>query len=150
MAPPNSTLIASAIINKLLNDATLMALMPAVYLDVAGPGATKYIIVSLVDHEDVGELQQRAYEDALYLVKAVALAALSTDVRAAADRIQTLLEDQPLEPVGSPSDIPGYSWMTTHRERFIWYTEPDEVDLSQRFQHCGGQYRVQMAVDQLS
>jgi hypothetical protein len=42
--------------------------------------------------------------------------------------------------------VTGYTWMTTHRENRIRQTEVDEVDPTLRWQHRGGQYRVQMSV----
>lgn len=150
---PDSGNIDAAISARLLADTTLMALMPdGVFFDVAAPEAQRFVIVSLVDEEDVGQFKTdqddgRAYEDALYLIKAVALTSTGADVKSAAARIDTLFEDQPLENAGSPNDIPGYSWMTSHRESRVRYVEVDSIDPKIRWQHRGGRYRVQMAVD---
>ena len=78
-----------------------------------------------------------AYEDALYLVKVVALGS-GVDVKAAAARIHTLLEDQVLT-------VSGYTHMVMHRESRIRMTEVDQADASIRWQHRGGRYRVQQA-----
>lgn len=137
---PDSSLIDDAIIAKLLNDATLMAILTdGVFVDEAKQGAKKFVIVSLIDEHDEGVFQQRAYEDALYLVKAVTLDSSGANVKTAAARIDALLEDQPLTAAG-------YTWMSTVREERVRYMEVDELDRSIRWQHRGGHYRVQMSV----
>jgi hypothetical protein len=75
----------------------------------------------------------------LYLVKAVGLASTGADVKAAAARIEAVLEDVPLT-------IPGYVHMVTCREARIRYTEVDAVDDTIRWQHRGGHYRVQASM----
>lgn len=146
--PPDSSEIDAALVATLLGDAALMALLPdGVYFDVARPGAQRFVLVSLVAEEDVGQFGGRAYEDALYLVKAVALGTSGADVKTAAARLDALLEDQPLAVTpGSPAGVPGYAWMTCHREARVRYTEVDDLDPSIRWQHRGGHYRVQFAV----
>jgi hypothetical protein len=135
----DSSLIDAALVAKLLNDTTLAGLMPdGVFFDEAKQGAQKFVIVSLVDESDEGKFGGRAFEDALYLVKAVALNSSGGDVKTAAARIDALLEDQALT-------VSGYTWMTTHREARIRYTEVDEIDRSIRWQHRGGRYRVQLS-----
>lgn len=137
---PDSSAVDAAIVSALLNDTTLMALMTdGVFWDQAKPGAEKFVIVSLVDEADEGKFGGRAYEDALYLVKAVALGSSGADVKTAAARIDTLLEDKSLT-------ASGYAWMTAHREARVRYTEVDDVDPSIKWQHRGGRYRVQMSV----
>lgn len=137
----DSSSVDGALVAKLGSDAALLAVMTnGVYVDEAPQGATKFVIVSLVDEQDVAMLGGRAYEDALYLVKAVGLGASGADVRTAAARIDALLEDQPLT-------ITGYTHMTTFRESRVRYTEVDELDASIRWQHRGGRYRVQVALN---
>ena len=137
---PDSSLIDAAILAKLVNDATLSALLPdGVWMDEAKQGAQRFVIVSLIQEFDEGEFGGRAFEDALYLVKAVALATTGADVKTAAARIDTLLEDQPLTATG-------YTWMATFREERVRFTEVDGVDPSIRWQHRGGRYRVQFSV----
>jgi hypothetical protein len=136
----DSSDIDNAVIGVLLGDATLMALMPGgVYFGAAPPKGTAFVIISLVTAEDEPVFGSRAIEDVLYLIKAVALTSSGADVKAAAHRIDVLLEDQPLV-------IPGYVHMVTCRESRIRYPEVDEVDDTIRWQHRGAQYRVQASI----
>jgi hypothetical protein len=137
--PGDSSAVDAAIVAALLSDATLSSLMPdGVFIDEANPNAKRFVVVSLIDHRDVAAFGGRAYEDALYLVKAVAINTSGSDVKAAAARIDAVLEDEILT-------APGYVWMTGHRESRIRSTEVDEVDRSIRWQHRGGRYRVQVS-----
>lgn len=137
---PDSSGIDDAIVSKLVNDATLTALMPdGVYFNEASQAATKFVIVSVVDEADVDTFGGRAYEDALYLVKAVEKSSSGVTVKSAAARIDVLLAEQSLT-------ASGYTWMSTAREGRIRYAEVDEVDASIRWQHCGANYRVRMSL----
>jgi hypothetical protein len=137
---PDSSAIDNALIAKLAADATLLGHCPnGVYWDEAPPGSTRFVIVSLIDQFDEAVFGGRAIEDALYLVKAVALSTASVNMQAAAARIDALLEDQTLT-------VSGYSYMTMHREARVRITEVDDVDASIRWFHRGGHYRVQMSV----
>ena len=133
--------IAAALIAKLGSDSELLALCPnGVYWDEAPPGATRFVIVSFVAAEDVGVFGRRAIEDGLYFVEARMLSTVSgANIKAAAARIDALLEDQPLA-------VTGYSWMTTHREAPTRLTEVDAVDPSIRWFRRGGHYRIQMSL----
>src|SRR6185295_20376299 len=96
---PDSSAIDNAIVAKLLGDATLMATMPdGVFWEEANPGSQRFVIVSLVDEVDGQRFGSRAFEDALYLVKAVALSQSGGDVKTAAARIDALLEQGTLAP----------------------------------------------------
>ena len=144
---PDSSAIDQALIDKLLNDATLRALMPdGVFFEeagasmVGGGNPTQFVIVSLVDAVDEPMFGGRAYEDVLYLVKAVELSSVATkNIKAAAARIDVLLEDQPLT-------VAGYTWMTCHRESRIRLTEVDDQDTTIRWFRRGGHYRVEMSL----
>jgi hypothetical protein len=140
---PDTSQITNGLIATLAADATLLALMPnGVYYDLAPQGATRYVIVSLFEAIDVAEFGRRAIESALYLVKAVALSSAlpaMDDIRAAAARIDDLLEDVPFE-------ADGYEWITTYRTEPKRITEPDGENRSTRWFHRGGMYRVQFAV----
>lgn len=137
--PSNSSDIDSALVTKLGADAALLALLPhGAHWDEAPPGSTRFVIVSLVDAADEPMQGGCAYEDALYLVKAVALSTAGADMKAAEARIKALLEDQALV-------VAGYTWMTLHREARIRRTEVDDADPSIRWYHRGGHYRLQMA-----
>jgi len=140
---PDSEAIERALAARLGADATLLALCPNnVYLDEAPPGMTRFVIVSLVDEADEPRFGGRAYEDALYLVEARLLSTTANadaNCRAAAARIDVLLEDQTFTAAG-------YTWMTCHREGRVRLTEVDAVDPSVRWYRRGGNYRVQMSV----
>lgn len=137
---PDSSDIDNALIAKLGADATLLSLMPnGVYWDESPQGATQFVIVSLVDEHDDPMFGGRADEDVLYLVKAVELSTVSVkNIKAAAARIDALLEDGDLDP-------PGYGLMLMAREARVRLTEIDERDASIRWQHRGGHYRVMVA-----
>ena len=137
---PDSSDIDSALTATLLADATLMAILTdGVFIDEAPPGATRFLIISLIDEEDIPQFGGRAIEDALYMVKAVALLKTGANVAAAAARIDALLEDTTLT-------VAGYTVMAMHRESRIRTTEVDELDATIRWHHRGGRYRVQCAV----
>jgi hypothetical protein len=146
VVPPDSSDIDNALVAKLGADTALLALMTnGVYVDEAPDGSIRHVIVSLVIETDVATFDQgRAIEDALYLVKAVALSTHNgvalgpTVMKAAAARIDALLEDGTLS-------IAGYELMTMHREERVRQTEVDDVDPSIRWFHRGGRYRVQVA-----
>jgi len=144
----DSSDIDAALIAKLGSDATLLALCPnGVYMDEAPQGSTRFVIVSLVDEVDEPVFGTRAYEDALFLIEARMLSTANGNIKAAAARIDALLEDQPLRAPGSPvTNVAGYTWMTTYRESRVRLTEVDEVDPSIRWYRRGGNYRVQMSV----
>lgn len=138
---PDSSDIDNALVAKLGADATLLGYCPnGVYVDEAPPGSTRFVIVSLVDEHDEGQFGSRAYEDALFSVEARMLSTVAgANVKAAAARIDVLLEDQPLT-------VAGYTWMTLHRESRVRMTEVDDADNSIRWYRRGGQYRLQMSV----
>lgn len=136
---PDSAAIDQALIAKLGSDATLLSYMTnGVYPDEAPPNMTKFVIVSLVDEHDEPMFGSRAYEDALYLVKAVEKGTDATNARAAAARIDTLLD------YGTMT-VTGYGVMTMRRESRVRMTEVDDLDKSIRWQHRGGQYRVMVS-----
>jgi hypothetical protein len=139
---PDSSAIDAALVVKLGADATLLALCPnGVYVDEAPPGSTRFVIVSLVGEDDEATYGQgRTVEDALFQVEARMLSTVAgADIKAAAARIDVLLEDQPLT-------VTGYTWMTLHRESRIRTTEVDEADPSIRWYRRGGHYRLQMSI----
>ena len=131
----DSSAIDQALVAKLLNDPTLMASMSdGVWWDIAKKDATRFVIVSLASGADEPMFGGRAYEGPLYLVQAVALNTTGADVRAAAARIDELLE-------GGTLTIPGYSLMAIQREDRLRTTEVD-ANSDQRWHHRGGYYAV--------
>ena len=139
---PDSSDIDAAIVTKLQSDATLAALLQSgtsVFVDEAPSGATQFVIVSLVDEVDEPQFGGRAFEDALYLVKAVELSTVAVkNIKAAAARIDALLEQGSLT-------VTGYSLALLRREARIRITEVDDVDSSIRWAHRGGHYRIVMS-----
>lgn len=137
----DSSDIDNAIVTKLGADATLLALCPnGVYVDEAPGGATRFVIVSLVDEQDEAVFGGRAIENALYAIEARMLSTVAgANIKAAAARIDVLLEDQSLT-------VAGYTWMDVHRESRIRMTEVDDQDTTIRWYRRGGQYRVQMSL----
>ena len=138
---PDSADIDNALVAKLGADATLLALCPnGVYVDEAPSGSTRFVIVSLVDEQDEAVFGGRAIEDAVFQVEARMLSTVAgANPKAAAARIDALLEGQPLT-------VAGYSWMTLHRESRIRTTEVDEADPSIRWYRRGGNYRLMMSL----
>lgn len=143
MPPPDSSGVLNALVAKLGTDPALLALMPnGVYEDLAPPGAKRFVIVSEITSFDVPVFGGRAFEDGFYLVEARALVGSTVpegDVRAAALRIDAMLEDGDLT-------VEGFGLMTMHREEFVRGLEVDEIDRSIRWKRRGGRYRVQVAV----
>jgi len=132
----DSSDIDNALVTKLAADATLLALCPnGVYVDEAPPGSTRFVIVSLVDENDEGIFGARAIEDALYQVEAQMLTTAGGNIKAAAARIDALLEQGTLT-------VAGYSVMALFRESRIRLTEVDAVDNSIRWLRRGGNYRL--------
>ena len=134
--------IDTALLTKLSSDGTLLALMPDnVWMDEAPPGSKRFVVVSLVDENDEQRFGARAFEEARYLVKAVALSTApnaAANVKSAAARIDVLLNDQTLTATG-------YSTMVMERESRIRVVEVDDVDPTVRWYHRGGQYHVVMS-----
>lgn len=132
---PDSSDVDAALSAKLLADGALAALMPdGIWFDIATHGATRFVIVSQLAHEDAYMFEGVAWERFLYLVKAVAKSSTGADVKAAAARIHTLLQDGTLT-------VTGYELMVMQRTERVRYTEVDE-DTDERWQHRGGQYEV--------
>lgn len=136
----DSSDIDTAVVQRLASDAQLTALLPdGVWFDDAPQGKQRFALVSLVIARDEGQMAapggRRALEDVLYLVRAVLLATNSANAKAAAARIDALLDDHVLT-------IPGYACLAVQRVERFRGTEVDPVDASLRWQHRGGHYRV--------
>jgi hypothetical protein len=132
----DSSDIDNALIAKLGGDATLLTLCPnGVYWGEAPPGSTRFVVVSMADQLDEPMFSGRAFENALYLVKAVMLSTAAGDIKGAAARIDVLLDQQPLT-------VSGYGVSIVRRETRERQTEPDAVDPSIRWYHRGGTYRL--------
>jgi hypothetical protein len=137
---PDSSLVEDALMAKLRGDATLKSLLPdGVWWDAGDVKSKRFIVCSLVDHSDVPVFGGRAWEDYLFLVKAVMLNSAGGSVKAAALRIDEVLNDQPLSVGG------GFGFMAMFRERRIRMTETDSENSAIRWLHRGGHYRVQVS-----
>jgi len=109
----DSSDVDAALVTKLSTDGALTALATdGVYIDEAPSGKTKFVIVSLVDEHDEPQFSGRAFEDALYQVVYRERSTSGVNAKAAAARIDALLDNQPLT-------VTGYSLMTMRRERRI-------------------------------
>ena len=132
----DSSDVDNALIALLGADATLLALCPnGVYYDEAPPNSTRFVIVSLADQHDEPMFRARAFEDGLYLVKAVMLSTSGGDIKSAAARIDALLDQQTMT-------VSGYSVTTMRRDSRVRITEVDDEDKSIRWFHRGGRYQV--------
>lgn len=131
--------VDAALTAKLLNDATLMALVPdGVFFDVAPQGATRFLILSAETHDDEGmQTDTTAYETFIYVIKAVTSNTSGLDVKTAAARLKTLLHYGTLT-------ITGYSLMRMKMIERIRYTELDE-DKDLRWQHRGGRFELMVS-----
>lgn len=144
-----SSAIDSAVIGVLAADATLIGLMPGgVYYQLAPPNTQQFVIVSIADSADQQMFGSRAWESVLYLVKAVEFSSLTVphnNARAAAERIDALLDPQPPAPPATLT-IPGFGTMVVQREgRRVRDFETDAKDATIRWAHRGAHYRVMAA-----
>jgi hypothetical protein len=132
----DSSEVEAALVAKLSGDGALTALAAdGVYMDEAPSGKTKFVIVSLVDETDESQFGGRAFEDATYRVTYRERSTSGVNAKAAAARIDALLDNQPLT-------VTGYTLMAMRREKRLRFTEVDEIDPSLRWQHRGGEYAV--------
>lgn len=136
----NPSAIRDAVVAKLEASAALLAAFPdGVCFGVAPPGATQFVIVSLViaEDEDVMGEADAGIQTHLYLVKAVDRSTSAVNVAAGAALIHELLQKTTL-------DIDGYHHMVTKRVEHVEYLEVDE-DTDEQWQHCGGRYEVMVS-----
>ncbi len=140
---PDSSEIDAALVAKLQADTGvggLATLMPGgTWMDAGPAGSTQHVIVSLVDAHDEPVFEGRAFEDGLYLVKAVELSTVAVkNIKAAAARIDALLE-------GGTLTIAGYRLMVMRRVERVRVTELDDAASSIQWQHRGARYQVMVA-----
>ncbi len=109
-----------------------------VYFNVARKDATRFVVLEVAGHADTYGFNFEAWQVFRYLIKAVALNSNGSDVAAAADRINVLLQDA----VDLP--IAGYQVMQSKRTTAIRYLDVDAENPSIRWQHRGGLYDVQV------
>lgn len=141
---PDSQDIDNALVAKLGADAALLVQATnGAYYEQAPPDSTRYVLVSLVDEEDVQQFNGRSHENALYRVVMWGRSTPKTPLpagvmKAGAARIDALLD-------GGTLTVAGYSLMTIQREARIRDNDVDEVDSSIHYEVRGGEYRVVMS-----
>jgi hypothetical protein len=138
--PPDSSAIDAALVATLAADAQLTALCPdGIYWDVAPAGMQRFVLVSLTAADDEPVFEGRAWEDMIYLVKAVMLSTVANQTsKEAAARIDQVLE-------GATLAANGYDTMIVRRERRFRTTEADPRDPTIQWFHRGGWYRAVMS-----
>jgi Protein of unknown function (DUF3168) len=141
MADPSA--VTSALIGKLIADPQLTALMPdGVYRDIAPHGKTRFVIVTkMTDARDYMLGGGMAFDELTYLVKAVERNTSGTNATTAASRIYTLLHNGALGVTGY-----GVLWMRLADENAtIEYSEPDDDNPDDRWQHRGWQISIMVS-----
>jgi hypothetical protein len=141
MALLNVATVTIALLQILQQDTALRALMPdGVWFAEAPPGATRFVILSLVSSAEVPIFGGPGYKDTVYLVEARALAPAtsSSTVESAFARITGLLTDAPLT-------ITDYGAMLVQFEEELESVEVDDIDPSIRWNRCGGHLHVMVA-----
>lgn len=128
--------IDSWLYTKLTGDTTLMTTLTGVFADVAPFGqAFPYGIIALQDAEDVmGVNGVRILTAATYQVRIVTDATGFGGIKAAADRIDTLLHR-------ASGSVTGGVIISCVREAPLRYTELYQGKL---YRHMGGLYRLQV------
>lgn len=137
----DSSEIDNALVAKLGADAQLLSYaINGVHMDEAPPKTTRFVIVSVIDAFDEGVFGGRAVEDVLYLVEYRELKQGTGQAKAAAARIDELLNEGELV-------VPaGYTFMAMFRDSRTRHTETDEAEESIRWYRRGGRYRVQVSM----
>jgi hypothetical protein len=137
---PDSGLVDAALMERLANDAALMALCPGgVYWSLrpeTTPAATAFVLVAYYDGDRVDGFGGPLWETTVYTVKAVILNTSRTPARQAAARIHALLEGQLLD----LSDA-GYVPMHLARTDRIAFNELDPANKAM-WHHHGGLYAL--------
>jgi hypothetical protein len=143
-----NTAVTSALINFLLADAALRALVPdGVFKDLPGPSmahggnATRFVVVSYIGGPPVTTFGGRSHTDTLYLVEAQMLSTAGGNVNAAAERLDDLLDPQPPAPPCALT-VPGFGVMAVVIEEPTEATERDAADSSIVWTRAGGRYHV--------
>ena len=128
--------VDAALLAILEGDAELGALLPdGVYMDIAAPEATRFVLVAQLSESDEPMFGACAFETYLYLVKAVAPGKSAGDtVLPASRRIRELLDGAVLNPSG-------YADMRCARVERVRYSEFDAIN-DVRWHHRGGHYEI--------
>lgn len=140
----DSNAVDAAVFTR-LTEPTLVGLMPGgVFADVSAGTPTKFVIVSMLAHEDEYMFGGVAFERFVYLIKAVEkITTGAGNVKAASARIHTLMQcHTAAQRAAVQLTIDGYTHEHTKRLERVRYTEVDSVDKDIRWQHRGGHYEV--------
>ena len=133
-----SRAIHQAIVDLLLADAALAALLPdGVYMESGPDGATRFAVVAWLDGHNDRMFGARAIENGLYAVKAVTLGDVARNAAAEA-RIDEVLDNAVLM-------VEGYAPMIFLNEHPIRFKEMDAGDVSIIWYHGGAEYDVVMS-----
>jgi hypothetical protein len=139
MALLNVATVTIAVLQILQQDTALRVLMPdGAWFAEAPPGATRFVVLSLVSSMDTPIFGGPAYKESVYLVEARALMTSGADVESAFARITTLLTDAQLT-------ITDYGAMLVQFEEELEMVEVDTIDPSIRWNRCGGHLHVMVA-----
>lgn len=142
-APRDSSAVMNAVVALLGSDTQLLGLMPnGVWEDEAPTGSTRFVIVSQVAVDDE-PIYLGAIEHHLIQAEARSLSTANGDVRAAALRIDALMDPQ--APALPGLVVPGYALVDVQREEPIRKRERDEVDRSILWFRRGARYRVEVS-----
>lgn len=125
-----------ALLALLRADTTLFGICPdGVWVDEAPPSAQRFVIVSLIVGFDEQMFGGRAYEDVLYLVKAVILSTTGGNIAVAAARINEILHYKNLVVPNAVSSL-------MRRTERVRETEVDPDNPAIRWFHRGGRYQI--------
>lgn len=126
--------IEKALYARLSGDATLAGLAPGgVWRGVAPVDATGVVVVfNQTGEADTYTFAQRATSESLYTVKAIAPGESAAPAWAAAERVETLLNDGAIT-------LDAGTVLACRRDTVISLTESDA---GEQYQHAGGIYRI--------
>jgi len=125
-----------AIVAILVNDATLAGLLPdGVWIGAAKPGAVRYGLILLPATADLAMFTGRAFEEVTYTVLAVVCSTTGSTGKAAAARIDALLQ-------GAQPVVAGFAPAVVQRTRRHRRPDRDADDPSIRWDVRGGDYSL--------
>ena len=131
----DSSSVDAALAALLSADPVIQGLLPdGGYFDLAAKDSRRYLLLSLLDHDDSYVFEGTGWETFLYLVKAVTLDSSPKAAMDAAARVHALLQDKELV-------VPGYWPMKTQRIEHIRILDTDEPT-AVRWQQVGGHYEL--------
>lgn len=137
---PDSSVIDETLMQRLRADSDLKKLCPdGVWWDAGDDKSKRFVVISLVDHNDRPVFGGRGWEESLYLVKAVMLNSAGGSVRAAAARIDVLLNEW-------NTPVPDFGHLSSSRAARVRITERDSENSAIRWLHRGGRYQVHASI----